>query len=128
MSAPRPADLPTAADGGILAAITSDLSQGADLGLLLQRFLDPVVRLAGARAGAVRLLSEGGDALQIVGALGLQRLGCGHGVAVDSHCGACGQAASGQPLVWARDLADCSPRARDPSCAIWSNDRRPTMP
>lgn len=99
-----------AGHGGILAEITAGLSAGGDLDALLQRFLDPVVRLAGARAGAVRLLAEGG--LEWVSGLGPGSRPCGAARTVDRHCGACGAAASGQPLVWARELAACSPRAR----------------
>lgn len=102
-----------AAEGGILAEITAGLASGGDLGELLQRFLDPVVRLAGARAGAVRVLSVGGQALELVGELGLSRRLCGDERSVDRHCGVCGRAASGQPLVWAGDLSSCSARTRD---------------
>jgi hypothetical protein len=41
---------------GILAEIAAGLVADDDMCALLQRFLDPIVRLAGAQAGAVRTL------------------------------------------------------------------------
>ena len=53
---PRPAQTPmpttqprTSPDTAILAEITAGLSTGRDLPELLGRFLDPVIRLAGAQ-------------------------------------------------------------------------------
>ena len=56
---------------GLLAAITADLAAGDDLDALLRRVLGPVVRLAGASAGAVRVLTPHGDRLELVGEIGL---------------------------------------------------------
>lgn len=103
-------DLSRTADSAILARIAADLASGDDLRGLLQRFLDPIVRLAHAQAGAVRVLSPHGDRLELVSALGLppeilevERL-------VDSHCGFCGEASHEQRIVWATDLESCSKR------------------
>jgi two-component system nitrate/nitrite sensor histidine kinase NarX len=98
------------AQTGLLAEIAAGLADGSDLGQLVERFLDPIVRLAGAQAGAVRLLSGAEDQLQLVSALGLPAGLCGHGAAVDRHCGHCGAAADGQQIVWAADLSACSSR------------------
>ena len=98
------------AQTGLLAEIAVGLATANDLSQLLARFLDPIVRLAGAQAGAVRVLSNAGDQLQLVGALGLPEGLCGHGSAVDRHCGHCGAAADGQQIVWATDLSACSHR------------------
>jgi two-component system nitrate/nitrite sensor histidine kinase NarX len=100
-----------APDVGILAEITAGLASGNDLQDLLQRFLEPVVRLSGAQAGAVRVLSDGGELLELAGALGLPDGVCGSARAVDAQCGHCGAAAEGQPLVWASDLSACSARS-----------------
>lgn len=102
-------DSPTP-DSAILARIAADLASGDDLRGLLHRFLDPIMRLARAQAGAVRVLSPHGDQLELVSAIGLppdieeaERL-------VDSHCGFCGQASQARQIVWATDLASCSAR------------------
>lgn len=100
-----------APDAGILAEIAAGLVAERDLGQLLQRFLDPVVRLAGAHAGAVRVLSESGDQLHLVTGLGLPAGLCNGEKAVDRHCGHCGAAADGRQLVWATDLSGCSERS-----------------
>lgn len=103
-------DLSRTADSAILARIAADLASGDDLRGLLQRFLDPIVRLAHAQAGAVRVLSPHGDRLELVSAIGLppeileaERL-------VDSHCGFCGEASDAQRIVWATELDSCSRR------------------
>ncbi len=97
---------------GILAAITAGVAAGDDLDALLQRFLDPLVRLAGAQGGAVRVLSASGDQLERVSGIGLPPDLCGNDPAVDRHCGVCGEAADGQPLVWATDLSGCAERSQ----------------
>lgn len=104
------ADAPAPPGAGILAAITAGVAAGDDLDALLQRFLDPLVRLAGAQGGAVRVLSADGDQLEQVSGLGLPPALCGHGQ-VDRHCGACGAAADGAALVWADDLSGCAERS-----------------
>ena len=103
-------DLSRTADSAILARIAADLASGDDLRGLLQRFLDPIVRLAHAQAGAVRVLSPHSDRLELVSALGLppeileaERL-------VDSHCGFCGQGADEARVVWSGELATCAAR------------------
>lgn len=96
----------------LLTEITADLAAGSDLQVLLQRFLEPIVRLAGAEAGAVRVLGADGDSLELVGALGLPETIAGAERHVDRHCGACGEAADEAKLVWADDLAPCTARSR----------------
>ncbi|MDP1900575.1 MAG: GAF domain-containing protein [Rubrivivax sp.] len=96
------------ADTRILAEITAELASGDDLDALLQRLLAPIVRQAGAQAGAVRLLSESGKEFQVVSTLGLPRGACASGHSVDRHCGHCGAAADGHKVVWAADLLTCS--------------------
>jgi len=91
----------------ILAEITTGLTTGSDLDALLQRFLEPIVQLAGASAGAVRVLSEDGGQLLLVSSLGLPEGARGSERAVDSHCGHCGAAADRQVLVWGSELSPC---------------------
>lgn len=97
-----------AADRGLLAELTAGLAAGDDLEALLQRLLAPVVRLAGAQAGAVRVLSADGRRLQLLSAFGLAADVVGGEHSVDRHCGACGSAADGQPMAWADGPAGCA--------------------
>lgn len=110
---PSSADDLRAAPAGLLAEITAGLSTGNDLSELLQRFLEPIVQLAGAKAGAVRVLSDGGDQLLLVSSLGLPDGLCGSERVVDRHCGHCGAAADGRTMVWASDLRVCARHAGD---------------
>jgi len=108
---PLPAADPSAPDAGILASIAASLADERDMGQLLERFLSPIVRLAGAQAGAVRLLSETGDELRLVADTGLPAGLCSRGRAVDRHCGHCGAAADGPAPIWATDLHACGERS-----------------
>ena len=94
----------------MLAAIAADLASDSDLNRLLERLLGPIVSLAGAQAGAVRVLSSDGHQLQLVGSLGLPADPCSPSSAVDRHCGHCGAAADGHQMVWATDLSACADR------------------
>lgn len=107
---PTSVSRPSASDAGLLAEIAAGLSADSDMGALLQRFLEPIVRLAGASAGAVRVLSDAGDQLVMVSSIGLPGGTAGSEHAVDRHCGHCGAAADTQTLVWAADIDDCNKR------------------
>jgi two-component system nitrate/nitrite sensor histidine kinase NarX len=96
---------------GILADIAANLNAGADLRVLVERFLAPVMRLAGAPAGAVRLLSDSGERFQLVSAIGLPPDVHLAEEDVDRHCGVCGAASDQQRVVWASDLGRCSARS-----------------
>jgi len=108
--APAPAVGVHAPDTGILVEITAGLATGNDLGALLEHFLEPIVRLAGAQAGAVRVLSDCGTRLLLVSGIGLPAGVCASESTVDRHCGHCGVAADSQEMVWASDLHVCSMR------------------
>ena len=95
----------------LLAEIAASLATGGDLAQLLERFLEPVMRLAHAQAGAVRVLSAAGDKLELVGNLGLPPELVNRGTRADRHCGHCGSAADNQAMVWATDLRSCSERS-----------------
>ncbi|WP_158219945.1 ATP-binding protein [Ideonella sp. A 288] len=114
LPAPSTAALPTAGGvaAGLLAEITADLSTGADIRALLGHFLEPIVQLAHARAGAVRMLCDD-DRLRLVSQLGLPaQLGCA-GPSVHRHCGGCGQAVDSDRLAWDTGLSGCDGAARD---------------
>jgi len=101
-------DLSRPADSAILARIAADLTSGDDLRGLLQRFLEPIMRLANAQAGAVRVLCPGGDRMELVSAIGLPTAIHEAERLMDSHCGFCGEALEGRRVVWAVELDACS--------------------
>jgi two-component system nitrate/nitrite sensor histidine kinase NarX len=95
-----------------IAKITDDVAAGGDLRELLQRFLEPIVHLAHAQAGAVRVLSAQGNQLELVGAVGLPEEVLAAEGLVDSRCGFCGVAAEEKRVIWATDLGGCCARAK----------------
>jgi len=103
---------PSASDG-ILAEITAGLAAGGDLHDLLQRFLTPIMRIAGARAGAVRVLSAGGDRLQMISQVGLPEPVVCAERSVDPACGVCGSAFTRDTVVWADDVGHCARRSAE---------------
>jgi len=91
----------------ILGAASSGASGDDDLELLLERFLVSIAALAGAQAGAVRVLTDDGLHMRLVAQQGLpahvqeaERL-------VDRGCGMCGAAVGGDVLGWVDDLRSC---------------------
>lgn len=111
VSHPVAEELASVPSAGLLLELAADLASGGGLRQLVERFLQPVIHLAGAQAGAVRLLSEAGDRLELVGSLGLPegvvaRVGAAH-----PKCGHCGHAAQERAVVWASELKSCSERS-----------------
>ncbi|MBE7420295.1 MAG: GAF domain-containing protein [Ideonella sp.] len=100
-------------DAGILAEITAGLAAGSDLHGLLERFLAPMMQIAGARAGAVRALSPAGDRLQMIGKIGLPEPVALAERMVDSGCGMCGSAFARGTIVSAGDLDHCARRSHE---------------
>ncbi len=104
-----PTELPPVGD--LFVEITAGLADSDNLEAQLERFLVPVVRLAGAQAGAVRALSSDGTRMQLVGSVGLPQEVMQAERSVERHCGACGQAVEHGTLVWAGDLKLCAQRS-----------------
>lgn len=69
------------------------LLQGAELGALVGKLLEPILKSTGAIAGAARVLSP--SALQMLGSVGLPGVVVQDENIVDSGCGVCGLAVSG---------------------------------
>jgi two-component system nitrate/nitrite sensor histidine kinase NarX len=116
MISSRPAGIdPTSSFGGadLFVQIAAGLGEGGDLHGLIERLLEPVVALAGAQAGAVRVFSESGRRLQLVGDVGLPGAVHRHEASVDRRCGACGDAADAGSIVWSSDLGPCAARVGD---------------
>ncbi|MEO1767648.1 GAF domain-containing sensor histidine kinase [Thiobacter aerophilum] len=77
----------------VYSEIATSLSSDADLEQLLERFLQTMIRLAGATAGAVRVVSSDGQHMRLVGAIGLPQEVIDREYLVPIGCGVCGRAA-----------------------------------
>lgn len=109
---PRPQGA-RAPDAGILAEITAGLAAGTELHGLLGQFLLPIMQIAAAQAGAVRVLSPDGERLQMVSQVGLPEHVAWSERAVDPACGTCGAAFARETIVAASDVAHCARRSED---------------
>ena len=76
----------------VLSEIATSLSTNVDVERLLERFLSTMVRLAGAGAGAVRVLTADGTGLRLIGSIGLRADMLERESIVPLGCGVCGQA------------------------------------
>lgn len=101
------------AAGPFLTQLTSELAAGGELEPLLERFLISIVALAGAQAGAVRVLSEDGQFMRLVAQQGLPSYVLSAELQVDRHCGMCGVAAGADVLGWVDDVKSCSKHTTD---------------
>lgn len=99
--------------GGILAGISTGLAAGNDLQDLLARFMAPLVELAHADAGAVRVLDDDGRQMVLVASQGLPDEVQRAESTVAGACGVCGRAALGDTPIWAEDLGDCARRSEE---------------
>jgi len=91
-----------------VGGLAAELALNSDLAPLLERFLIAIQALAGAQAGAVRVLTDDGKSMRLVAQQGLpvdvqiaERL-------VASDCGACGVASAGDVLRWVDDVKTCA--------------------
>ena len=96
------------AGASIFGELAADLAAEGDLPDLLNRFLEPLLRISGASAGAVRAVTDDGEHLQLIGSLGLPDQVSRAERSVHRGCGACGAAASGEIPVWDSDLSTCA--------------------
>ncbi|MHB1247043.1 MAG: histidine kinase [Sulfuriferula sp.] len=76
----------------VLSEIAASLSTDSNIERLLERFLSTMVRLAGAGAGAVRVLTADGTGLRLIGSIGLGTDMRERESIVPLSCGVCGQA------------------------------------
>ena len=114
LSPSTPSAMPAPAVGatsGLLAEITAGLASGNDLHELLARFLQPLLNLAGAVAGAVRVLDDAGQRMHLVASQGLPAPVLEAERAVDGDCGACGAALQARQPAWGHDLSACARRS-----------------
>jgi two-component system nitrate/nitrite sensor histidine kinase NarX len=107
--AAKGAAAPGASD--ILVELTAGLAAGGDLRQLLDRFLRPIVQIAGAEAGAVRILDPNEHRMLLVGELGLPGDLRDAERSVEHDCGACGVALAGDRLAWSDGATRCARRS-----------------
>lgn len=91
----------------VYSEIATSLSSDADLEHLLERFLQTMIRLAGATAGAVRVLSSDGAHMRLVGAIGLPQEVIDREYLVPVGCGVCGRAAQHFAIQEGRAAGNC---------------------
>ena len=94
----------------VLSEITSSLSSENNLDSLLERFLGTMIKLAGADAGAVRVLTADGLYLRLVGALGLPPEVIEQERYIPVECGVCGEAAREHTVHNSANLKACEER------------------
>jgi two-component system nitrate/nitrite sensor histidine kinase NarX len=94
----------------VLSEITSSLSSENNLDSLLERFLGTMIKLAGADAGAVRVLTADGLYLRLVGALGLPPEVIEQERYIPVECGVCGEAAREHTVHNSTNLKACEER------------------
>jgi two-component system nitrate/nitrite sensor histidine kinase NarX len=92
----------------VATLLATDLAKPEDIERLLSRFLDAIIALAGAQAGAVRVLADDGKFLRLVAQQGLPNDLVESERLVDRHCGVCGMAANADVLAWVEDVSSCS--------------------
>lgn len=91
----------------------SEIAAGTDLESLLGRFLVSIVALAGARAGAVRVLTHDGQHMRLVGQIGLPPDVLSAERLVVRDCGMCGTAVGSDVLGWVDDVQACARRGTE---------------
>lgn len=92
---------------GVLSEIASSLSTDIDLEKLLERFLSTMIRIAGATAGAVRVLTEDEAGMRLVGALGLPPEVVEKEMVIPLDCGICGQAVCDRAIQSSNSVYVC---------------------
>jgi len=115
--APSDVNLTQAADGTykipalrVLSEITSSLSSENNLDALLERFLGTMIKLAGADAGAVRVLTADGLNFRLVGSLGLPPEVIERERYIPVECGVCGEAAREHTVHNSINVRNCEER------------------
>lgn len=96
----------------VLAEIASSLSSNADAEQMLSRFLQIMVQLTGARAGAVRVLTSDGGHLRMVSSIGLSAQLTEKERYVPLECGICGRATLTQGTQQDSVLSVCQKQVR----------------
>jgi two-component system nitrate/nitrite sensor histidine kinase NarX len=96
----------------VLAEIASSMGADANVEQMLTRFLEIMLRLSKAQAGAVRVLTSDGGHLRMVGSIGLSPMLQEKERYVPLECGICGQAVLSQSAQSDAVLAVCNKQVR----------------
>ena len=99
--------------GVIVSGLASELAAGSHLESLLERFLFSIVALAGAQAGAVRVLTDDGQHMRLLAQQGLPPAVLINERLVRRDCGMCGIAAGTDVLGWVDDVRSCARHSSD---------------
>jgi two-component system nitrate/nitrite sensor histidine kinase NarX len=94
----------------VLSEVTATLASEYDIDALLDRFLGMMVRLSGAAAGVVRVLTSDGRHMKLAAAQGLPPELVERERLVDIDCGVCGAALRHDEIRQTSDLKPCSVR------------------
>jgi two-component system nitrate/nitrite sensor histidine kinase NarX len=103
----------------VLSQIASSLTTDATLDELVARYLSTMVRVAGALAGTVRLLTADGKQLRLVSSVGLPPEMVERERLVPRDCGVCGESLAGDRATWSGEPRVCrgmNPGAFIPGC------------
>jgi len=103
----------------VLSQIASSLSTDATLDELVSRYLSTMVRVAGALAGTVRLLTSDDRQLRLVSSVGLPPEMVERERLVPRDCGVCGESIEGGRATWSGEPRACrglNPGAFIPGC------------
>jgi len=92
----------------VLSEITASLAADDPAETTLHRFLGTIVKLAGASAGAVRMLTPDHHCMRLVGVVGLPVEVQEQEHTVKGDCGICGAAARDKRVYWTNDVQLCS--------------------
>ena len=93
--------------------LVADVGGNADLALLLEQFLVSIIALAGAQGGVVRVLTDDGQFMRLVGQIGLPASVARSEQLVARDCGICGVAVNRDVLAWVEDVRSCARTASD---------------
>jgi two-component system nitrate/nitrite sensor histidine kinase NarX len=96
----------------VLAEIASSMNSDADEEQMLTRFLEIMMQLSGAQAGAVRVLTSDGGHLRMVGSIGLSPALQERERYVPLECGICGRAMLDQDSRSGNVLSVCQKQVR----------------
>ncbi len=96
----------------ILAEIASNMNSGTNVEQMLLRFLEIMVRMSSARAGAVRVMTSDGGHLRMVGSIGLSPQLEEKERFVPLECGICGRATLSQDTKSDSVLTVCQKQVR----------------
>lgn len=91
----------------VLSEIATSLSSDSDIEQLLERFLSTMIRLAGAQAGAVRVVTQDGRYLRLISAIGLPDAVVEQERITPIECGICGDATRAHSVREDFDLHAC---------------------